>query len=390
MSAAIFPKDTRIKMLDPKGFKRVMKKNETSVIAFVAPWCGHCQRMAPEYSKAALSLHPLVPLYAVDCDDEGNKRLCGEQGVNGFPTVKLFPRGNQKPSVSYDSPTRTASAFFFWASRLVPNNVKKLNEPEDITNWASKKVSKPRALLLHKDKKIPLLWQVLSNKYGHDIQFGNCHDGKGKASVSMGLKAGQKKASKVVIYPVDSTVPVLYEGLNKFDSLSKFFNSVLDGTADLKLANDEIEAEKLVAMEQEIKIQQKQEAQHVEFVDFDKNGHSDTMDNTAPPKEEKEKVSEKVELEPEDPNAPVGQDEQVILEPATVTEHTVASVVEPVETQRAAAAFPSPELVEEHPRDEAATAKEHTVVSVVEPQETRSTVAAPSPEVVEEHPRDEL
>ena len=35
--------------------------------------------MAPEYSKAALGLHPLVPLYAVDCDAENNKRLCGEQ-----------------------------------------------------------------------------------------------------------------------------------------------------------------------------------------------------------------------------------------------------------------------------------------------------------------------
>jgi protein disulfide-isomerase A6 len=146
--------------------------------------------------------------------------------------IQLFPRGNQKPAVDYDSPTRTASAFFYWASRLVPNNVKKLHEPEDITNWASKvrcsllyiskadnltcfgiqKITKPRALLLNKDKKVPLLWQVLSNKYGQDIQFGSHRDRKGKTSLSLGFKAGEKKASKVVIYPADSTVPVLYEG----------------------------------------------------------------------------------------------------------------------------------------------------------------------------------
>lgn len=43
--------------------------------------------MAPEYSKAALGLYPLVPLYAVDCDK--HKKLCAEQGVQGFPTIKV-------------------------------------------------------------------------------------------------------------------------------------------------------------------------------------------------------------------------------------------------------------------------------------------------------------
>lgn len=45
--------------------------------------------MAPEYSKAALGLHPLVPFYAVDCDKGSNKALCSQQGVQGFPTIKV-------------------------------------------------------------------------------------------------------------------------------------------------------------------------------------------------------------------------------------------------------------------------------------------------------------
>ena len=44
--------------------------------------------MAPEYAKAALGLYPLVPTYAVNCDKDSNKRLCSEQGVQGFPTIK--------------------------------------------------------------------------------------------------------------------------------------------------------------------------------------------------------------------------------------------------------------------------------------------------------------
>jgi protein disulfide-isomerase A6 len=115
-SAAIFPKDTHVKMLDAKSFKKAMKKNVSHInvchwlvlnakvlgnkrcrVCRAMVWCTspdilryqdiaehtcalqHCQRMAPEYSKAALSLHPLIPFYAVDCDAESNKRLCGGQ-----------------------------------------------------------------------------------------------------------------------------------------------------------------------------------------------------------------------------------------------------------------------------------------------------------------------
>jgi len=221
---------------------------------------------------------------------------------------------------------------------------------------------------LNKDKKVPLLWQVLSNKYGQDIQFGSHHDRKGKTSLSMSLKAGEKKASKVVIYPVDSTVPVLYEGLNKFDSLSKFFDSVLDGTANLKVANEEAKAEEVVSSEEDIEIEQKQEAPRIalahggfaDFIDFEeaiKNGHGagyhdvhgyDTKDSTASQKEETQK-EEKANEEVIAPKA--GEDEQVVLEAVKETGHTEAYVVEPEETKNTAAS-PSPEAVEEHPKDE--------------------------------------
>jgi protein disulfide-isomerase A6 len=42
--------------------------------------------MVPEYSKAALGLHPLIPLYAVDCDE--NRSLCAEQVRLSAPVVR--------------------------------------------------------------------------------------------------------------------------------------------------------------------------------------------------------------------------------------------------------------------------------------------------------------
>jgi len=247
VSAAIFPPDSLVKMIDAKGFKKAMKANETSIVAFVAPWCGHCQRMVPEYSKVALGLHPLIPAYAVDCDAEKNKRLCGEQGVQGFPTIKLFPRGSALPPKVYNSGERTASGFWDFATKGVPQSFTKLSHDHDISPWVEKHQTKHRALLLSlKDKKTPLLWQVLANKYAGQVEFGVHRDRSGKTSVLMGLEVGEKKESTVLIYPAGSTNYVRYQGVPKLDSLSKFLDSVLDGTADLTSVIEEAKKEPII------------------------------------------------------------------------------------------------------------------------------------------------
>ncbi|KAJ7173600.1 hypothetical protein C8R46DRAFT_893146 [Mycena filopes] len=290
-SAAVFPPDSLVKMLDAKTFKEAMKANQTSMVAFVAPWCGHCQRMAPEYSKAALGLHPLLPLYAVDCDEEKNKRLCAEQGVQGFPTVKLFPRGGAVPPMVYDSGERTASAFYYYATRRVPASYTKLYKTEDLVPWIEKTVDQKRTLLLTKDKKVPLLWKVLANKYKGQLEFGTHRDRKGKSSVALGFEAGEKKESKVLVYSPGSTKPFRYEGINKLDSLSKFFDSVIDGTADLTVINEEAKAEEFEPTEEELEIQRKQEAQRIallhggfaDLIDFEQavlNGNAENYHDT--------------------------------------------------------------------------------------------------------------
>ncbi|KAI0794232.1 hypothetical protein C8Q74DRAFT_1247535 [Fomes fomentarius] len=262
-SAALFPKDSLVKQLDAKAFKKVMKDNATSVVAFVAPWCGHCQKMAPEFSKAALGVYPMIPFYAVDCDKQSNKRLCAEQGVQGFPTVKLFPRGANSKPLDFDGPERSASAFYYWASRNIPHGVKKIYHLEDLPAWVEENKEHHRALLLNQGKHIPLLWQTLGNKYKGQIKFAIHRDRRGKSSVEMGLEAGEPKSSKVLFYPPGSTDYVRYEGIQKHDSLSKFFDSVLDGTADLTIVNKEAAQEEFVPDEELLEIERKQEAQRM-------------------------------------------------------------------------------------------------------------------------------
>jgi len=142
------------------------------------------------------------------------------------------------PPVLYNE-ERTATGFWYFATRGIPNAIEKFYYVDQIPGWVEgvsinnsffhsisptlfsliQKKHKYRALLLTKDKKVPLLWRVLANKYsGTDILFGTHRDRKGKSSIEMGFEAGEKKEAKVLLYPIGSTTPVRYQGPFIFSS----------------------------------------------------------------------------------------------------------------------------------------------------------------------------
>jgi protein disulfide-isomerase A6 len=107
-------------------------------------------------------------------------------------------------------------------------------------------------------------------------------------------------------------------GILKMDSLSSFFDSILDGSVDLKTANDNANAEEFTPDEKELEIERKQEAQRIalahggftDLIDFEKaikEGHGADYHDIhgypgmmgQPPKKKKSDSVEKEEL-PED------------------------------------------------------------------------------------------
>jgi protein disulfide-isomerase A6 len=67
-------------------------------------------------------------------------------------------------------------------------------------------------LLITKDKKLPVLWQVLANKYRDHFEFASHRDRQGKGSRVLGIEEGGKKDSKVLVFPKGSKTFVRFEG----------------------------------------------------------------------------------------------------------------------------------------------------------------------------------
>jgi len=121
-SLALYDRSSGVADLTPGNFDGKVKNSDAVwIVEFYAPWCGHCKNLAPEYKKAAKALKGVVGVGAVDCDQEMNKPLCGQYGVQGFPTIKVFGANKNKPT-DYNG-QRTASGIVDTALRTAKDVV---------------------------------------------------------------------------------------------------------------------------------------------------------------------------------------------------------------------------------------------------------------------------
>lgn len=88
--------DKDVVVLKEGNFSDFVEKNRFVMVEFYAPWCGHCQALAPEYAAAATELKgEEVVLAKVDATEE--EELAQKYEVQGFPTVYFFVDGVHKP-----------------------------------------------------------------------------------------------------------------------------------------------------------------------------------------------------------------------------------------------------------------------------------------------------
>jgi protein disulfide-isomerase len=75
----------------------VTMSQEPWFIKFYAPWCSHCQAMAPNWLQLGKEMKGKLNIGEVNCDVE--TRLCKDVRLRGYPTI-LFFRGGER--VEYD------------------------------------------------------------------------------------------------------------------------------------------------------------------------------------------------------------------------------------------------------------------------------------------------
>ena len=97
----------------------VLGSKDIWLVELYAPWCGHCQKLEPEWNEAATKLKGQVKIGKVDATIE--KDLAGRYGIQGFPTIKVFDYGEGKTDSSaktYEG-ARDASGIITYASQLL-------------------------------------------------------------------------------------------------------------------------------------------------------------------------------------------------------------------------------------------------------------------------------
>ncbi|PIA19000.1 protein disulfide isomerase, partial [Coemansia reversa NRRL 1564] len=108
--------ESNVVTLTGDNFTEWTEKKGLSLVEFVAPWCGHCKKLAPEYEKAAEVLKSEdIHLGKVDCTED--QVLCEKMEVSGFPTLMIFKDGEH---AAYNG-TRTESGIVsYMRKQLLP------------------------------------------------------------------------------------------------------------------------------------------------------------------------------------------------------------------------------------------------------------------------------
>lgn len=125
------PDDGFVKVVTGRNFDQIVNDPDKDVlIEFYAPWCGHCQQLAPKYKQLAEDVSKYKTLVIAKIDATAND-YPAEFSVRGYPSVFLVPaKANAKP-IAHDGEKDAEKLLEFIKTNAVhPLKLKKKGKKE--------------------------------------------------------------------------------------------------------------------------------------------------------------------------------------------------------------------------------------------------------------------
>lgn len=227
---SMYTKKSPVVQVDISNYDRLIaKSNYTSIVEFYAPWCGHCKNLKPAWEAAAKSLAGIAKVAAMNCDDEMNKPLCGQMGVQGFPTLKIVRPGKKpgKPTVEPYDGQRQAKAIVEAVKSRIPNNVKRITDAK-LDEWLAENKDSAKAILFSDKSPISATLRTTAIDFAGIITIAQVK----KDQAAAVAKYDVEKYPTLVLLPAGSDEPIKHDGEMNKEAIVKFLSQVAPPNPD--------------------------------------------------------------------------------------------------------------------------------------------------------------
>eukprot|EP01121_Diplochlamys_sp_Union-15-3_P010973 TRINITY_DN3143_c0_g2_i2.p1 TRINITY_DN3143_c0_g2~~TRINITY_DN3143_c0_g2_i2.p1 ORF type:complete len:316 (-),score=63.68 TRINITY_DN3143_c0_g2_i2:592-1539(-) len=222
------PNDNIVLDLTKENFaSKVVGDPNLWLIEFYAPWCGHCQSLAPEWKKVSAKLKGLIKVAAVNVDEQ--KDIAAAFQIQGLPTIKLFPSelqqrqgGKQgeftKRPLEYQGP-RSANAIANWAVSQLPNLVKQVNS-QNLEEFLQ--LDYPVKVILFTDKsEASPLYKAIATQFRYRGAFGLASSSDNELAAHFGV------TTFPILFTVSTDGLLFYDGPLKSEEISSWLEPLL-------------------------------------------------------------------------------------------------------------------------------------------------------------------